>query len=107
MSPYFADFDFSTFWENDDYAREEYIGRNVTPEMLRAVEKALPYTLPPAYLEFLSHQNGGTPRLTAQSQGIHRVWVNGVATVVDGKATGATPGTIIKSGRDTETVAAR
>jgi N-acyl-D-aspartate/D-glutamate deacylase len=56
--------------------------------------------------ELVTDLPGGSPRLTAQSQGIHRVWVNGVETVVDGKATGATPGTVIKSGRDTETVAA-
>jgi N-acyl-D-aspartate/D-glutamate deacylase len=57
--------------------------------------------------ELVNDLPGGTPRLTAQSQGIRRVWVNGVETVVDGKATGATPGTVIKSGRDTETVPAR
>jgi N-acyl-D-aspartate/D-glutamate deacylase len=50
---------------------------------------------------------GGTPRLTAQSQGIVRVLINGVETVIDGKSTGATPGTILKSGRDTVTVPAR
>ena len=50
---------------------------------------------------------GGTPRLTAQSQGIVRVLINGVETVIDGKSTGATPGTVLKAGRDTETVTAR
>jgi hypothetical protein len=33
--------------------------------------------------------------------------VSGTAIVVDGVATGATPGTILKSGRDTVTVTAR
>ena len=47
---------------------------------------------------------GDSPRLTADSQGIVRVFVNGVQTVADGKATGATPGTILRSGRDTATV---
>ena len=50
---------------------------------------------------------GGTARLTGQSQGIVRVLVNGVETVVDGKATGATPGTVLRAGKDTETVTAR
>ena len=47
---------------------------------------------------------GGTARLTAGSEGVVRVYVAGVATVEDGKATGATPGTILRSGRDTVTV---
>jgi N-acyl-D-aspartate/D-glutamate deacylase len=46
----------------------------------------------------------GAVRLTAGSTGIARVLVNGVTTVVDGKATGALPGVALRSGRDTETV---
>jgi len=47
---------------------------------------------------------GGSARLTAGSQGVVRVLVNGVTTVTDGAATGATPGTVLRSGRDTVTV---
>ncbi len=47
---------------------------------------------------------GGTARLTAGSHGVERVYVGGVATVEAGKATGATPGRILRSGRDTRTV---
>ncbi|MCU0269011.1 MAG: amidohydrolase family protein [Acidimicrobiales bacterium] len=48
---------------------------------------------------------GGTARLTASAHGVVRVLVNGVETVVDNEATGALPGTVLRSGRDTETVA--
>jgi N-acyl-D-aspartate/D-glutamate deacylase len=65
------------------------------PETVTADDAELVYDLP-----------GGTARLTGQSQGIVRVFVNGVETVVDGTATGATPGGVLKSGRDTETVPA-
>jgi N-acyl-D-aspartate/D-glutamate deacylase len=50
---------------------------------------------------------GDSARLTAGSFGVHRVLVNGTAIVVDGQATGAVPGTLLRSGRDTETVTAR
>jgi len=47
---------------------------------------------------------GGCSRLTADSYGIERVLVNGQAVIIDGQATGATPGTVLKSGKDTYTV---
>ena len=47
---------------------------------------------------------GGSARLTAGSHGVVQVLVNGVETVADGKGTGSTPGTLLRAGRDTETV---
>jgi N-acyl-D-aspartate/D-glutamate deacylase len=50
---------------------------------------------------------GGTARLTAGAQGVHHVFVNGVETATDNTSTGAVPGTVLRSGRDTETVRTR
>ena len=50
---------------------------------------------------------GGCARITADSKGIRHVLVNGVETIRDGKITGATPGRVLRSGRDTATVTAR
>jgi N-acyl-D-aspartate/D-glutamate deacylase len=47
---------------------------------------------------------GGSARLTAGSAGMVRAYVAGVATVEHDKATGATPGRVLRSGRDTATV---
>jgi len=47
---------------------------------------------------------GGCSRLTADSYGIERVLVNGTAVIINGQFTGATPGTVLKSGKDTYTV---
>ncbi|HSA51470.1 MAG TPA: D-aminoacylase [Yinghuangia sp.] len=49
---------------------------------------------------------GDSPRLTAESEGVVSVRVNGVETVRDGRTTGALAGTVLRSGKDTYTVAA-
>jgi N-acyl-D-aspartate/D-glutamate deacylase len=48
----------------------------------------------------------GAPRLVADAVGITSVWVGGTEVCHDGAATGALPGTVLRSGRDTETVSA-
>jgi N-acyl-D-aspartate/D-glutamate deacylase len=46
---------------------------------------------------------GGAGRLYAGSHGVGHVLVNGVEVVTDGEYTDARPGTVIRSGRDTQT----
>jgi N-acyl-D-aspartate/D-glutamate deacylase len=45
---------------------------------------------------------GQSERLFAESRGVARVWVNGQCIVVDGKPTEARPGSVLRSGRETE-----
>ncbi len=48
---------------------------------------------------------GGGERLSAASRGVRHVLVAGVEVVGDGAVTEARPGTVLRSGRDTDTVA--
>ena len=64
-----------------------------------------PATIGSGEIHARSDLPGGTARLFAESTGMKRVLVNGQAIVVDGKASEALPGRVLRSGRDTETVA--
>jgi N-acyl-D-aspartate/D-glutamate deacylase len=53
---------------------------------------------------FVSDLPAGSKRLVASSSGVLHVLVNGIETVVNGAATGQTPGTLLRSSRDTTSV---
>ena len=64
MSQVFDSFDFSSFWEDSQYAKENYVDAVPTPELIGAVEGQLGYKLPVAYIELAKTQNGGLPKNT-------------------------------------------
>jgi N-acyl-D-aspartate/D-glutamate deacylase len=64
-----------------------------------------PATVDAGPIQMVDDLPGGTARLVADSVGVRHVFVSGVETVRDGAATGALPGRVLRSGRDTDTVA--
>ena len=63
-----------------------------------------PETIDSEPLRMLDDLPGGSARLYSAAVGIQSVFCNGVPIVEDGQNSGALPGKIMRSGRDTETV---
>jgi N-acyl-D-aspartate/D-glutamate deacylase len=63
-----------------------------------------PDTIGPGLPEWRDDLPGGAGRLTGAATGIAAVYVNGTEIVRDGVLTGARPGRVLRSGRDTATV---
>ncbi|MET8559282.1 D-aminoacylase [Streptomyces flaveolus] len=66
------------------------------PERIDAGQARLVHDLP-----------GDSPRLDSRAIGVRAVWVNGVEAIRDDVVTGAVPGRVLRSGRDTRTVSTR
>ncbi|MFF7976796.1 amidohydrolase family protein [Streptomyces sp. NPDC007905] len=63
------------------------------PERIDAGQATLVHDLP-----------GDSPRLDSRALGVRAVWVNGVEAIRDDAVSGAVPGKVLRSGRDTGTV---
>jgi N-acyl-D-aspartate/D-glutamate deacylase len=64
-----------------------------------------PETVATGEVRLVDDLPGGTSRLNAPPVGVHRVLVNGRPIALDGALTGDLPGRVLRSGRDTTTVA--
>ena len=57
---YFADYNFSDFWDDDDYSLKEYVEEPPSDELIKSIEKELGgYKLPESYIELMKMHNGG------------------------------------------------
>ena len=57
----FEDFDFSSFWNNNEYAQKYYIGTTPTDKQVEEIERELGYKLPQSYIALIKQCNGGEP----------------------------------------------
>jgi hypothetical protein len=58
------DIDYSDFWEQSEYADQDYVDDPLTAEKRSYVETTLGFKLPAAYLALMASQNGGFPKRT-------------------------------------------
>ena len=65
-----------------------------------------PEEVAPAEIEVREDLPGGAWRLYSEAIGVHHVFINGEQAVRDGQFTDARPGTLLRSGRDTDPVTA-
>ena len=61
----FDDFDFTDFWKDSSYSKENYIENPPTDELIREIEVELGYKLPKSYVELMKKHNGGITKKDA------------------------------------------
>ncbi len=72
----FHDFDVEQFWEQSEYAMNEYAGAPLSRERISAVERELGYTLPSSYVELMKYQNGAIPKKTNHRTNERTSWAS-------------------------------
>ncbi|TAH28107.1 MAG: SMI1/KNR4 family protein [Cytophagales bacterium] len=61
MKKHFDDFDFTNFWDDDEYSLKNYIEEYPSDELIASIEQELGYKLPASYIELMRLHNGGMP----------------------------------------------
>jgi len=73
--PFFG-FDLSSFWEDSDYARQDYVSEPPTEEEIQVIEQELGYRLPQSYIFLMRGQNGGVPNPTCFPTELSTGWAD-------------------------------
>lgn len=57
----FVGFDFTNFWDDNEYARKAYVCDPPSDELIASIEQELGYKLPASYIWLMKQHNGGVP----------------------------------------------
>ncbi len=60
----FSNLFLADFWDDSDYAIEDYQSESPTDNLIHQIEKELGYKLPFSYIQLMKHRNGGMPKNT-------------------------------------------
>ncbi|WP_110953753.1 SMI1/KNR4 family protein [Anaerosinus massiliensis] len=74
MKKYFDKFDFSSFWDDRDYAVKNYVSEKPSDELIESIEAELGYKLPASYIEMMKIHNGGIPLNTCFPTTVSTSW---------------------------------
>jgi hypothetical protein len=61
---HFENYDFSDFWDDNDYSLKNHIEEFPSDELIKSIEDELGYKLPKSYIELMKMHNGGIPTKT-------------------------------------------
>ncbi|WP_379137346.1 SMI1/KNR4 family protein [Paenibacillus sp. sgz500958] len=69
-----TDFDFTNFWDDSEYALDQYVSGPPTDELIESVQDELVFKLPAFYVAMMKLHNGGIPRNTCYPTGEATSW---------------------------------
>ncbi len=90
MTILFGDFDATDFWQDCEYAAENYVEIVPTANTIAEVEATLGYKLPSSYIELCKIQNGGSPNNICHRTKSPTSWANDHCQIVGIFAIGKT-----------------
>lgn len=90
MKTLFGDFDATGFWEDCEYAAENYVETAPTEETIAEIESQLGCKLPASYIELCMTQNGGSPNNTCHRTTSPTSWSHDHCAIVGIFAIGKT-----------------
>jgi hypothetical protein len=75
-SNFFSDFDFTDFWDDCDYSKEQYVEEYPNDDLIKSIEQELGYKFPASYIELMKLHNGGETKRNSYPTDENTSWAN-------------------------------